>query len=143
MISMIPVTELRAALPLAYNIYGLSAWESWLWSVLGTFATMVVIIFLLDPIEQFLSGHIAFFKKIFDWLFEHTRSKAGAKMEKFGPWAIFILAAIPIPFLGGMTGALAAFLFDTPKRKSLPLLLLGTMLSGAIVLSITMGFTML
>ena len=66
MISMIPVTELRAALPLAYNIYGLSAWESWLWSVLGTFATMVVIIFLLDPIEQFLSGHIAFFKKIFE-----------------------------------------------------------------------------
>ena len=61
-------------------------------------------------------------------------------MEKYGSWAIFILAATPIPLLGGMTGALAAFVFGVQYRKSLPLMLTGTMVSGAIVTFITVYF---
>jgi len=140
LIAIIPVTELRAALPLAYKVYGLSAFSAWFYSVMGTFFAMVLIVLLLDPIAAFLSKHIDFFKRFFDWLFEHTRKRANGKMEKYGSWAIFILAATPIPFLGGMTGALAAFVFGVPLKKSLPLLLFGTMLSGAIILGITAYF---
>jgi uncharacterized membrane protein len=137
LIAMIPVTELRAALPLAYKVYGLGALWAWFWSVVGTYATMVIIVYLLDPVAKFLSRYIGFFKIFFEWLFEHTRKRANGKMEKYGSWAIFILAAIPVPFLGGMTGALAAFIFGVPLKKSLPLLLFGTMVSGMIVLGIT------
>ena len=140
LIAMVPVTELRAALPLAYKIYGLSAFSSWFWSVLGTFFPMVLIVLLLEPIAGFLSHHFDLFKKFFNWLFEHTRKHANGKMEKYGEWAIFILSATPIPFIGGMTGALAAFVFGVPIKKSLPLLLLGTMVSGLIVLGLTMYF---
>lgn len=138
-IAMIPVTELRAALPLAYKVYGLSAFWSWFWSVAGTFFTMVLIVLLLDPIARFLSKHFGFFEKFFNWLFAHTRKRANGKMEKYGEWAIFLLAATPIPLLGGLTGALAAFVFGVPLKKSLPLLLLGTMVSGGIVLALTLG----
>ncbi|MEK7598255.1 MAG: small multi-drug export protein [Patescibacteria group bacterium] len=137
LIAIIPVTELRAALPLAYKVYGLSAFWSWFYSVMGTFFAMVLIVLLLDPVAEFLSNHIGFFKRFFDWLFEHTRKRANGKMEKYGSWAIFILAATPIPFLGGMTGAVAAFVFGVPLKKSIPLLLFGTMVSGVIVLAIT------
>lgn len=137
LIAAVPVTELRAALPLAYRIYGLSAFSAWFWSVAGTFFSMVLIVLLLDPIVGFLSKHWEMFKKFFNWLFEHTRKRADKKMEKYGSWAIFILAATPIPLLGGMTGALAAFIFGVPLKKSLPLLLFGTMVSGMIVLGIT------
>lgn len=140
LIAIIPVTELRAALPLAYKVYGLSAFSAWFYSVLGTFFAMVLIVLLLDPLAAFLSKHIGFLKRFFDWLFEHTRKRANGKMEKYGSWAIFILAATPIPLLGGMTGALAAFVFGVPRKKSLPLLLFGTMVSGGIVLGITMYF---
>lgn len=139
LIAMIPVTELRAALPLAYKVYGMGTFWSWFWSVAGTYAAMVVIVLLLDPVAKFLSRHVKFFEKFFNWLFEHTRKRANGKMEKYGEWAIFILAATPIPLLGGMTGALAAFVFGVPLKKSLPLLLLGTMVSGGIVLALTMG----
>jgi uncharacterized membrane protein len=139
LIAAIPVTELRFALPLAYKAYGLSAFWSWFYSVAGTFFAMVLIVLLLDPVAKFLSKYIGFFKKFFEWLFEHTRKRANGKMEKYGSWAIFILAAIPIPFLGGMTGALAAFIFGVPLKKSLPLLLFGTMVSGGIVLVLTLG----
>jgi uncharacterized membrane protein len=140
LIAAIPVTELRAALPLAYNVYGLSAFWSWFYSVAGTFFTMVLIVFLLDPIAGFLSKYSEIMAKFFEWLFNHTRRRASQKMEKYGEWAIFILSATPIPFLGGMTGALAAFVFNIPLKKSLPLMLSGTMLSGAIVLGITLYF---
>jgi uncharacterized membrane protein len=136
LIAAIPVTELRAALPLAYKVYGMTAFWSWFWSVAGTYFAMVLIVLLLDPVVRILS-YVSFFKRFFDWLFEHTRKRADQKMQKYGEWTLFILAAIPIPFLGGMTGALAAFVFNVPLKKSLPLLLLGTMLSGAIVLGIT------
>lgn len=139
LIAAIPVTELRASLPLAYKVYGLSAFWSWFYSVAGTFSAMVLIVFLIDPVVRFLSEHFYFFDKFFKWLFEHTRKRANGKMEKYGEWAIFILAATPIPFLGGMTGALAAFVFGTPVKKSLALLLLGTMVSGLIVLAVTMS----
>ncbi len=140
LIAIIPITELRAALPLAYKIYGLSAFSAWLWSVLGTFFAMVLIVTILEPIANFLSRYIKFFKNFFGWLFEHTRKKTNGKMEKYGEWAIFILAAIPIPLVGGMTAALAAFVFGIPLKKSLPLLLFGTMVSGGIVLLLTLYF---
>lgn len=139
LIAAIPVTELRAAIPVAYEKFGLSAFSAWLWSVLGTFSAMVVIVYLLDPIADFLSRHFAIFKKFFEWLFEHTRKRANGKIEKYGEWAIFILAAIPIPLVGGYSGALAAFVFGVRRRISLPLLLLGSMVSGGIVLAITLG----
>lgn len=139
LIAIIPVTELRAALPLAYKVYGLGAFWSWFYSVAGTFFAMVIIVFLLDPVASFLSKYISIFAKFFDWLFEHTRKRANGKMEKYGEWAIFILAATPIPLIGGMTGALAAFVFGVSVRKSLPLLLFGTMISGVIVLLITIN----
>ena len=78
------------------------------------------------------------FEKFFNWLFEHTRKRANGKMEKYGSWAIFILAATPIPLIGGLTGALAAFVFNVQRKKSLPLLLIGTMVSGAIVVFLTL-----
>jgi uncharacterized membrane protein len=140
LIALIPVTELRASIPLAVKVYGLSPFSAWFYSVAGTFFAMALIVFLLDPVAKLLSKYIPVFDKFFAWLFEHTRKRAGDKMEKYGEWAIFILAATPIPLLGGMTGALAAFVFGVPYRKSLPLLLVGTMVSGALVLAATMYF---
>jgi len=140
LIAAIPVTELRASIPLAYNIYELSAFSSWLWSVFGTFFTMLMIVLILDPVANFLSKYSEIFRKFFEWLFEHARKKTSSKIEKYEEWAVFILAATPIPLLGGMTGALAAFVFGIALKKSIPLLLLGTMLAGGIVLFLTMGY---
>lgn len=134
LIALVPVTELRASIPLAVKVYGLDPFVAWLYSVAGTYFAMVLIVLLLDPVSKILSKYIPPFGKFFRWLFEHTRKKADKKMEKYGAWAIFILSATPIPFIGGMTGALAAFVFGVPIKKSLPLMLAGTMFSGWIVL---------
>ncbi|HBI17132.1 MAG TPA: hypothetical protein DDY52_03215 [Candidatus Moranbacteria bacterium] len=136
-IAMIPVTELRASIPLAIEVYKLNPFMAWLYSVSGTYFAMVLIVFLLDPISKALSHHVGFFNIFFKWLFQHTKKKNSKKVNKYGSWSIFILAAIPVPILGGLSGAVAAFVFRFPASKSLPLLLLGTMLSGGIILWLT------
>lgn len=140
LIALIPVTELRASIPVSIKVYHMTASAAWFYSVIGTYSAMVVIVLLLDPISKILSKYIKIFEKFFIWLFEHTRKRTGSKIEKYGEWAIFILAATPIPLLGGMTAALAAFVFGIKLKKSLPLMLLGTMVSGIIIVAITIYF---
>lgn len=140
LIALIPVTELRVSIPLAIKFYKMNPVSALFYSVLGTYFAMVLIVLLLDAVSKILSKYIPVFAKFFDWLFEHTRKRVSNKMEKYGEWAIFILAATPIPFLGGMTSALAAFLFGIALKKSLPLMLFGTTVSGMIVVAITLYF---
>ncbi|EKE19373.1 MAG: hypothetical protein ACD_9C00036G0005 [uncultured bacterium] len=140
LIAFVPVTELRASIPLAIKVYEMTPFAAWFYSVAGTYFVMILIVFLLDPVAKILSKHVPIFEKFFIWLFEHTRKRANGKMEKYGSWSIFILAATPIPLLGGLTGALAAFVFGVARKKSLPLLLFGTMVSGVIVVAVTLYF---
>ena len=138
LIAMVPISELRAAIPIAIKIYHLSIWSAYLWSVLGNLVPMILIVLVLAPIANFLSRHFKIFQKFFDWLFEHTRKRGAKKFEKWGEFAVFILTATPIPLLGGWTGPLAAFVFGIKLRKSIPLIILGCMTAGVIVTILTL-----
>jgi len=140
LIAMVPISELRAAIPIGIKIYHLSIWSAYIWSVLGNLVPMILIVLVLAPIADFLSRHFKIFQKFFDWLFEHTRKRGAKKFEKWGEFAVFILTAIPIPLLGGWTGPLAAFVFGIKLRKSIPLIILGCMAAGVIVTILTLWF---
>lgn len=133
LIAMVPISELRAAIPIGIKIYHLSVWSAWFWSVLGNLMPMILIVLILQPIADFLSRNFKLFHKFFEWLFEHTRKRGAKKFEKWGEFAVFILTATPIPLLGGWTGPLAAFVFNIKLRKSIPLIILGCMAAGVIV----------
>jgi uncharacterized membrane protein len=139
LIAMVPISELRASIPIAIKIYHLSIWSAYLWSVLGNLVPMILIVLILQPIADFLSRHFRIFHKFFEWLFEHTRKRGEKKFEKWGTFAVFILTAIPIPLLGGWTGPLAAFVFNIKLKKSIPLIILGCAVAGLIVTFLTVG----
>jgi uncharacterized membrane protein len=137
LIAMVPISELRASIPIAIKIYHLPIWSAYLWSVLGNLLPMILIVLVLKPIADFLSRHCNLFKKFFDWLFEHTKHRGAKKFERWGEAAVFILTAIPVPLLGGWTGPLAAFVFDVKLKKSIPLIIFGCATAGIIVTLIT------
>ena len=58
-------------------------------------------------------------------------------MEKYGYPALIVFVAIPLPMTGAWTGALIAFLFGIPFKKAFPLITLGIMIAGIIVLVIS------
>jgi uncharacterized membrane protein len=140
LIAMVPVSELRAAIPIGIKIYHLSAVSAWFWSVLGNLVPMILIVLVLQPIADFLSKHSKQFHKFFEWLFEHTRKRGAKKFEKWGEFAVFVLTAIPVPLLGGWSGPLAAFVFNVKLKKSIPLIIFGCMTAGVIVTVLTVWF---
>ena len=50
---------------------------------------------------------------------------------------MIILTALPIPFVGGWTGALAAFVLEIPLKRALVLLAIGVALAGLMVTGLT------
>ena len=133
-VAMSPIVELRGAIPLAIKVYGLPIWQAFFLSVLGNLVPLLGIVFLGRPIADWLSKQCQCFKKFFDWLFGKIGKKANSLLGKVGrDLTVLVLTAIPIPFVGGWTGAIAAILLDAPKPRAAIMVILGTILSGIIV----------
>jgi len=138
-ISMLPVSELRGAIPVAIGIYHLEPLQAYLIAVIGNIIPVYFILKYIDPISQFLMSKSKLFDKFFTWLFARTRRKYNGKFEKWGAIALITFVAIPLPVTGGWTGAMAAFVFGIPMKKALPLITLGVMIAGVIVTGLSLG----
>jgi len=137
--SMLPFTELRATIPLALTFYNMPVWSAFVFSVLGNLIPVIFIILILDLlVNKFLIHKIYIFNRFFSWLFEKTRQRHSQKFDRWKNFALIVLVAIPLPFTGAWTGALAAFVFGIPIKKSFPLIALGVVIAGIIVTAITL-----
>lgn len=134
-----PIFELRGAIPFAVGVYHMNIFQAYFWSVVGNIIPVIIILFFLEIVVNFLSKKFYYCNLFFRWLFDRTRMRAHDKIEKYGTWGLFVLVAIPLPMTGGWTGALAAFLFGIEKKKSIPVIILGIITAGIIVSFLTMG----
>lgn len=137
--AMLPVIELRGAIPLAIEGFGMSLVSAFVISVIGNMIPVIAILWLFDPIAQFLRKRSKVMDRFFEWLFARTRSRFVQKHERWGEVALVIFVAIPLPVTGGWTGSLAASLFGIPKKRAVWLILLGVLCAGVIVSTITLG----
>ncbi len=142
-LAMLPIFELRGALPIALEVYHLPPGSAFLWSVLGNIFPIIFILYFLDVVSSFLSQRFSFFKKFFTWLFERTRRNHNGRFEKWGSLALITFVAIPLPLTGAWTGAVAAFVFGIPTKRALILISLGVIIAGVIVTLITKGIIQL
>ncbi len=139
LLAMIPVTELRGAIPFAYGKLNLGIFPAYFFSVLGNIIPAIFLIYFLKPISDLLSRHSRLFRRLFDWWFGRVIKKFQPKYDKYGALALMLFVAIPLPVTGAWTGSAAAFLFNIPKRKALIYVFLGLIVSGVVVSLITLG----
>lgn len=140
LMSMLPISELRGAIPVAIGVYNMSIVSAFFLAVLGNLIPVIFIIKILDLlVNKFLIHRIYIFNRFFTWLFEKTRSRHSKKFERWRDFALIVLVAIPLPFTGAWTGALAAFVFNIPIKRAFPLITLGVLIAGIIVTLITIG----
>lgn len=138
-ISMLPISELRGAIPVAIGVYDLNPLQAYFIAVVGNIIPVIFILKYIDPISKYLMSRSKFFNRFFTYLFERTRKKHNGKFEKWGALALITFVAIPLPVTGGWSGALAAFVFGIPFRRALPLIFLGIMIAGVIVTGLSLG----
>lgn len=138
-ISMIPVIELRGAIPIGVSL-GLSHVEAMGVSIIGNMLPVPFIILFIRPIFRWMtrkSGRLA-------RLAEKLEAKAEGKWDKIHRYQFFaltIFVAIPLPGTGAWSGALIAAVMNMRLRNALPSILLGVLIAGVLVTGITYGFT--
>ncbi len=144
LIAMLPIAELRAAIPLAITTFDLSWWSAYLWAVIGNIIPAIFLLLFLDPVARFLRKHSRAFDRFFEWVFTRTRKRFISKSQKYGRFiALVLFVAIPLPITGAWTGSAAAFLFGIPFSRSWPAVCLGVCISGVIVTITTVGIASL
>ena len=135
---MMPVVELRAALPWAIA-RGLDPWFSYVLCVLFNMVPVPFILLFLNKILAWMEGTKTF-AGVARWLKEraHKKSDTYYKYEMLG---LFILVAIPLPGTGAWTGALVAAVLNMRLKQSLPAITIGVIIAGFIVTCLTYGAT--
>ncbi len=133
LVGMLPIFELRGAIPLALSVYKMSLGQAFFWAVLGNIIPIIFLVYFLERISTYLSENSRFFRRFFKWLFERTRIKHSHKFEVLEEIALVTFVAIPLPITGGWSGAVAAFVFGIPPKKAIPLIILGILIAGVIV----------
>ena len=130
--SMIPIIELRGAIPLGAWLE-MPWWQNYLLSVLGN---MIPVPFILLFINKFIAwmsrSKIKFFNKIGTWLAEKAEKNRG-KIEKYSFWGVCLFVAVPLPVTGAWTGSLVAATIGMKGWKAFLSCLLGVMIAGVIM----------
>ena len=141
-LSAMPVTELRASIPIAFTVmkdaWAWPWWQTYALAVAGNMLPVPFVLRLLGPVSRFLSRWRPF-ERFFDRLFERARRRAGSSIERYEALGLALFVAVPLPMTGAWTGCVAAYLFGIPGRLALPSILLGVAGAGAVVMLVMTG----
>lgn len=137
LISMVPVIELRGAIPIGVAA-GLDPWLAIGVSVIGNLVPVPFIIIFIKKIFAWLRTKSEKLNGLVTRLEKRAESKSET-VQKYAFWGLFILVAIPLPGTGAWTGALVAAMLEMPLKKAFPAIALGVLGAAAIVAFVTYG----
>ena len=136
-ISMLPLVELRGAVPLGVMAAGMSWYEVLPLAYLGNLLPI--------PFALFFGA------KALDWIgtlkpFTGFVTRYKAKLEskkaqvtKYAHIGLFLFVAIPLPGTGAWSGALVATLLEMPRAKAFLSITAGVVVAGLIMLVASNG----
>ena len=136
LISMIPIVELRGALPVAAALR-LPVFSSYIAAVLGNLLPVPFILLLITPVCNLLKK-----TKVFAWfprLVEKKVENNRAKVEKYARWGLFLFVAIPLPGTGAWTGALVASFLEFKFKDAIISIIGGVLTAGVIMAAVSYG----
>ena len=133
-ISMVPLVELRGAVPYAVA-HNLPLLQSYIIAIIGNMLPMPFIFFFARKVFEWGKDKPVI-GKFFTFCLEKGH-KGGEKLkEKAGKglyWALFLFVGIPLPGTGAWTGTLAASILDMDFKKSVRAVVCGVILAGIIM----------
>jgi uncharacterized membrane protein len=132
-LAMVPIVELRGAIPVAQEIFSMSRSSAFLWSVLGNMIPVPIILWLLPPFMEWTERHWAWLHRFLERLHASTERRHSARFERLRDLALITFVAIPLPITGAWSGSLAAVVFGVEKRRAIPLIFVGVLIAGVIV----------
>ncbi len=135
-VAMLPIVELRGAVPIGNNLFCLPLWKTLVLAITGNILPILLVLLLLERIVVLLS-HIRLFGRFFNWLFQRTRKRSGA-IARFEFWGLVVFVGIPLPMTGAWTGSVAAVLLGIPYWRALLGIFIGILLAAGIVTTLSL-----
>ena len=141
-ISMIPLIELRGAVPVGVGLQ-MPVWEVMLISIVGNMIPVPIIYLFARKVLEW-GADKPVIGKMFTFCLEKGE-KGGKKLQDKAKNGLFIalllFVGIPLPGTGAWTGTLAASILNMGFKKSVLAVMLGVLLAGAIMLTVSLlGF---
>lgn len=132
LISMVPIVELRGAIPIA-AVLGLDPLVSYIIAIIGNILPVPFILLFITPFCNLLKK-----TRLFRWFplwLEKKVQKNEAKVTKYKNLGLFVFVAIPLPGTGAWTGALVASFIGYKFRDAF-LAISGGVLSAGLIMSV-------
>lgn len=136
LVAMLPVVELRGAIPLAVNYYQLPWQSAFAASVLGNMAPVPFLLLLLEPVTKLLCK-VAVLQRLVQWVLSRTR-RQGELVQRYERVGLMLFVAVPLPGTGAWTAALLAYLLGLKFRQALLAIFLGVIIAGGIVTALSL-----
>ena len=141
-ISMIPLVELRGAVPYAISS-GIPLWQALLIGVIGNMLPVPIIFFFARHILEW-GKEKPVIGNFFTWCLNKGH-RGGQKLEEAAGdkgifWALLLFVGIPLPGTGAWTGTLAASILDWDFKRSVLAVMLGVILAGLIMGNLSLLF---
>ena len=140
LVSMVPLIELRGAVPIAVGM-NLPLLSSYIICILGNMLPVPIIFFFARKVLEW-GADKPVIGKFFTFCLEKGH-KGGQKLqEKAGRGlfvALLLFVGIPLPGTGAWTGTLAASLLDMDFKSSVIAVMCGVVLAGVIMGLLSMG----
>lgn len=142
LISMIPLIELRGAVPYAISS-GIPLWQALLIGVIGNMLPVPIIFFFARHILEW-GKEKTVIGNFFTWCLNKGH-RGGQKLEEAAGdkgifWALLLFVGIPLPGTGAWTGTLAASILDWDFKRSVLAVMLGVILAGLIMGTLSLLF---
>lgn len=134
-VSMVPIVELRGAIPIAESL-GLNIFLYYPIAILGNMLPVPVIYWFARKVLEWGKDK-KYIGKFFTWCL-NKGEKGGEKLKASAGnngifWALLIFVGIPLPGTGAWTGTLAASFLKLDFKTSITAVSLGVILAGIIM----------
>lgn len=134
LVSMVPLIELRGAIPYGM-VFGLPLWVTYLIAIVGNMLPVPIIYLFARRVLEWGQDKPVI-GKFFHFCLEkgqHGGEKLQAKAGRGLYWALLLFVGIPLPGTGAWTGTLAASLLKMDFKKSVLACMGGVLLAGVIM----------
>lgn len=142
LVAMLPVIELRGAIPIAASM-NLPEVLSLITAMVGNILPMpLIFVFAHGLLEKGSQSRYKSIKEFCKWIIKKGH-KASDKLQTKNNAsiyvALFLFVGIPLPGTGAWTGTIAATFLDLDFKKTMVAIGCGTLLAGLIILCLSFG----
>ena len=137
LISMVPVIELRGAIPIALA-GGAKLIPAVVVAMLGNLLPIPFILLFIREILEWMNGCGGFPQRVARWVEKHA-AKRSATVQKYVFWGLVLFMGVPLPGTGAWTGALIAALLRLKWKRAFLAIALGVLIAGILVSLASLG----